>query len=92
MLSRQELEAISDTTKKIFRRLRRISPPDPNASPGTKNAFRTALTTIAQVAGQTLATAVGLGHLVLEETGNPPNLGLTAQEWRRYHLYALIRC
>ncbi|KAF9065244.1 hypothetical protein BDP27DRAFT_1425058 [Rhodocollybia butyracea] len=80
-MSHQELETISESTKRVFWKLSRIVPPEQDASPRTKNSFRTAITSVVQAAGQALATAVGLGQLVPDEHGNPPNLGLTAKDW-----------
>ncbi|KAF9064006.1 hypothetical protein BDP27DRAFT_1334209 [Rhodocollybia butyracea] len=76
-----EMDAISHVAKDIYWRLSRLNPPGEDASPTTKNAFMTMLTTVAQAAGQTLDKAVGLSYLVTNGEGDPPNLGLTAREW-----------
>ncbi|KAF9062257.1 hypothetical protein BDP27DRAFT_1428162 [Rhodocollybia butyracea] len=81
MLSRDEMADISNKAKQIFWQVGRIDPLDPETSPGTKSSYKEMLKTVAQAAGQTLAAAVGLSQSITEDDGDPPNLGLTAQEW-----------
>ncbi|KAF9062370.1 hypothetical protein BDP27DRAFT_1428000 [Rhodocollybia butyracea] len=81
MSSHEEMDAISNAAKNLYWRMSRIDPPGSDASPESKNLFNSLLTTIAQAAGQTLDTVVGLSYLVADDEGNPPNLSLMAHEW-----------
>ncbi len=78
MSSKEEIISATNMVKRALFKVSAVETPPPDSSQGTKDAYRTFLTSTAQAGGQILDFAVGLGQSATDEDGNPLDLDLTS--------------